>query len=80
MIIKGEWVIERVKKRHESMNDLRFIGLNDNISSIRINRGRWKICTKKNYQGKCVTLTRSVLNLKSLKMNNKISSIQYLGD
>ena len=79
-IIKGERRIDRVRERHARMDDLRFIGLNDSISSIRINRGRWKVCSDKDYRGKCVTLTHSVANLKNLKMNNKISSIRYLGD
>ena len=43
-IINGERALERVRKRHANMDDLRFIGLNDNISSMRINRGRWKVC------------------------------------
>lgn len=65
--------------RHKKTSDLRFVGRNDAISSIVIKSGRWQICTDKGYRGTCKVVTSSIDNLKSIKMNNKISSIRYLG-
>ena len=70
---------QRYARRHSSLSDLRFIGLNNNTTSIRVNRGRWKVCSKPNLGGTCKTISASTAHLKSLGMNNKISSIEYLG-
>ena len=71
----GRW-----QHRHNHQHDLRFIGRDDAITSIVVKKGRWQICSKKNYQGTCRVVTANVDNLKSIKMNNKISSLRYLGD
>ncbi len=62
------------------MRDLRFVGRNNAISSIVVKSGRWELCTRKNYQGTCRVVDRSIDNLKTINMNNKISSIRYLGE
>ena len=61
------------------MNDLRFVGRNNAATSIKINRGRWQVCTKRDFKGTCKVLSASVSNLRSIKMNDKITSIRYLG-
>ncbi|PQA86037.1 hypothetical protein [Hyphococcus luteus] len=82
-ILDGSYVrydMSRYRKRHSSMSDLRFIGLNDSASSLRVKRGRWEVCAKKDGGGRCAVVDSSVSNLGSLKLNNKISSIRYLGE
>ncbi len=75
----GRLDFDRWTYRHGKMHDLRFIGRDDAISSIVVKSGRWQICSKKNYRGTCKVVSRSIGDLKSIKMNNKISSIRYLG-
>jgi hypothetical protein len=51
-------------------------GLNDNIRSIRIIRGRVQACEDRLFGGRCVTLTRSYADLNAVGMGNRISSIR----
>ena len=78
--LPADWDLSRYNERHANMNDLRHIGINDSISSIRINRGRWRVCSKRDGGGNCVNLDASVANMRDHKLNNKISSIEYLGE
>jgi len=60
-----------------AIDDLRRIGRNDSISSIRVPPGTgWKLCEHTGYDGSCVTVTEDVPNLSALGMNDKISSIR----
>ena len=53
-----------------------FRGFNDNIRSIRVQRGRAQICTDSRYNGRCVTISQSYRDLNSIRMGNTISSIR----
>ncbi|MDJ0709668.1 MAG: hypothetical protein QNJ14_04720 [Woeseiaceae bacterium] len=76
----GRLDFDRWEHRHSKMDDLRFIGRNNAITSVVVKKGRWQICSKKNLQGTCKVVSANVDNLRSIKMNNKISSLRYLGD
>lgn len=54
-------------------------GLNDEISSIRVNQGRWQICTDAGFNGRCEVITRSTNALNNIRMNDNISSIRRIG-
>jgi hypothetical protein len=57
--------------------DLRDLGMNDQISSLRIPRGEvWEVCQDINFQGPCQTFSQSVSDLTSLNWNDKISSLR----
>lgn len=75
----GRLDYRRWRHRQNNMHDLRKIGRHDAISSIEVKRGRWQVCTKINYKGTCKTINATINSLKSIKMNNKISSLRYLG-
>jgi uncharacterized protein YcfJ len=52
-------------------------GLNDRISSIVIDRGRWEVCEDSRFRGRCVVLRRgSYESLDEMGMNNRISSVR----
>lgn len=53
-----------------------FRSFNDNVRSIRIVRGAAQVCVDARYRGQCVTVRRSNPDLRSLRMDNRISSIR----
>ena len=56
------------------------IGLNDRVSSIVVERGRWELCSDANFEGRCVVLRRgSYDSLSRMGMNDAVSSIRPLG-
>ena len=63
---------------NDSQPELRDLGRNDAISSVRVKSGRWQLCTKKNYGGKCKIWTDDDPDLSKSKFNNKVSSIRML--
>lgn len=50
------------------------IGMEDKISSIQVNSGRWLICEDDDFRGRCVTVDRSIGQLSRIGMEDKISS------
>ena len=48
----------------------------DTAGSIRINRGKWLVCSDANYRGHCEVLGRSVRDLNEFELDNKISSLR----
>lgn len=54
-------------------------GLNDEVSSIAINRGRWQVCTDGYFRGECRILDRSISGLTYIRLNDKITSIRRVG-
>ena len=54
-------------------------GLNDKVSSIAINRGRWQVCTDGYFRGECRILDRSISGLTYIRLNDKITSIRRVG-
>lgn len=56
--------------------DLSAVRFNDTASSIQINRGTWLVCEHADYRGQCEFLDRSVSDLGSLGLNDKITSFR----
>lgn len=54
------------------------IGLNDRVASIDLSRGsgRWLVCTDAGYRGRCITIDRSVRDVRQIGMRNAISSLR----
>lgn len=62
----------------DDIPDLRLLGLNNQVSSIRVLGGRWQICARINYGG-CVNITGNIPDLRGSGFNNVISSIREGG-
>lgn len=58
-----------------AVNDLRRVGMNDTISSMRM-RGEWTACTDANFRGQCQTFSGDVSSLRPSGMNDRISSLR----
>lgn len=54
-------------------------GFNRRAQSVTVGRGVWEVCEGRNYTGRCVTLDRSVSNLRTYNLNNRISSVRPIG-
>lgn len=55
--------------------NLRDIGFNNKADSILISQGSWIVCTRRDLEGRCQVIDRSVRNLDRLDLGEKISSI-----
>lgn len=62
----------------DTIPDLAYSGLDDQITSVRVLRGSWQLCTGRDFTGQCWTLDADNPNLKALGANDKISSIRRL--
>lgn len=62
----------------DSIPDLYGSGLDDMITSVRVLRGSWQVCSGRDFNGQCWTLEADNPNLKALGANDKISSIRRL--
>jgi len=49
--------------------------INDKTSSLRVT-GAWEVCENANFKGKCVTIAQDIPDLKTIGMNNNISSVR----
>jgi hypothetical protein len=58
------------------VSNLRSSGMNDAISSIRISRGDWEICTDANFRGDCRVIRGDQRDLSRMGLNDKISSLR----
>ena len=54
--------------------------MNNRAESITVGRGEWQVCEGIGFGGRCVTLNRSIANLSSLGMSDRIRSVRPLGD
>jgi hypothetical protein len=61
---------------HHNVPNLRNYGFNNRAESMHA-RGRWLVCTKANYRGRCHTIRGSDPHLG--RLGDKISSLRYLG-
>ena len=59
-----------------AISDLRQFGFNDRAVSLR-GTGRWQLCSKTNFRGRCVTVRGSQSHLGGVA--GEVSSIRYLG-
>ena len=62
------------------VRDFNSIGLNDRVSSIRVDSGTWQFCEDANFQGRCFTLNRDEPNLAGSSMDDRISSARPVAD
>ncbi len=60
----------------EDVPNLRSLGMNDAISSIRLSRGTWEVCEDANYRGRCEIVRGDIRDLRNTGMNDKISSLR----
>ena len=60
----------------QNVTDLRRYGFNDRAQSMHA-RGRWLVCTKVNYRGRCHTIRGSDPLLG--RINGNVTSLRYLG-
>jgi hypothetical protein len=51
-------------------------GMEDRISSIRVDSGRWMVCVDDDYRGRCEVIDRSIARLTRMGLDDKISSIR----
>ncbi|MND78683.1 Beta/Gamma crystallin [compost metagenome] len=60
----------------DEVPNLRHMGLNDAISSIRLSRGAWEVCEDANYRGRCQVISGDMRDLRSTGLNDRISSLR----
>jgi len=60
----------------QEIPNLRNSGLNDAISSIRLDRGSWEVCEDANYRGRCQIISSDVRDLGRTGLNDRISSLR----
>jgi len=51
-------------------------GLRRRAQSVTIGSGMWELCEGRNFTSRCVTLERSVPNLRTYNLNNRVSSLR----
>jgi hypothetical protein len=56
------------------------IGLNDRISSIRVESGTWEFCEDADFRGRCVTVSRDERDLAGSGFDDRLSSARPVGD
>lgn len=57
--------------------NLRNVGMNDAISSLRMGRGdRWEVCEDANFRGRCEVISGDERDLQSRRLNDRISSLR----
>ena len=65
---------------NKGISDLSRYRFNDNVSSLRINSGKWEVCEHANFRGRCQIVDASTSRLNGLRLNDNISSIRPVGD
>lgn len=77
-----DWYIVLYDETIYRGNPTNYIGvetdLNKRARSVTIGRGTWELCDGKNFTGRCVTLNRSVSDLRSYNLRNRVSSLRPL--
>lgn len=53
--------------------------INNQISSMHVNSGRWQVCSGVNFTGRCEVISRSLSSANTIWMNDQISSIRRVG-
>ena len=65
--------------RGESTN-LAGAGFEDQISSIVVRSGRWQVCSRPDFRGDCIELTRGEYPQLAKNMNHRIESVREIGN
>jgi hypothetical protein len=53
--------------------------MNQRAESVTVGRGEWQLCDGIGFAGRCITVSKSVPNLNSLGMRDKIRSVRPVG-
>lgn len=61
----------------EAKSDLSYVAFN--VRSIRVTGGSWELCSKKNYHGRCRTVSADMANLLPLGFSREIGSMRPVG-
>lgn len=80
---KGRYIIVYNQTNYRG-NPRRFTGAVSNLGSrkvrsVTIGRGRWEICTDRNFHGDCITLDQSVPDLSTEGFAGYVKSIRPAG-
>lgn len=62
----------------DSVTDLAGSGLDDQITSVRVMRGSWLLCSARDFNGECQTIDADSPNLKTINLNDRVTSIRRL--
>ena len=62
------------------VRDFGAIGLNDRISSIRVDSGTWEFCEDADFRGRCITLSRDERDLAGSGFDDRLSSARQVAD
>jgi hypothetical protein len=60
----------------DSVPSLYGSGLDDQITSVRVLRGAWLLCSAPDFRGDCQTVDADTPNIKTLNLNDRVSSIR----
>jgi len=60
----------------DTVPDLAGSGLDDLITSVRVLRGSWLLCSARDFRGDCQTIDADSPNLKTINLNDRVSSIR----
>lgn len=62
----------------DSVPDLAGSGLDDETTSVRVLRGSWLLCSARDFGGECRTVDADSPNLKTINLNDRVTSIRRL--
>ncbi len=65
----------RISIRNE-VSDLQRAGFSDRASSLRLQGGKWEVCDRPHFGGRCEIIQRSINNLERIDMGDRISSVR----
>lgn len=78
---EGEGFRGRAFTADRQIGNFERFGFNDRASSVVVDRGRWEVCEDAGFRGRCVVLRRgSYDSLRSMGLNNSISSVRPIGE
>jgi len=78
---EGEGFRGRAFTADKQIGNFERFGFNDRASSVIVDRGRWEVCEDSGFRGRCMVLRRgSYDSLRTMGMNNRISSVRPVGE
>lgn len=61
----------------DSVRDLSSVGLGNQLSSVRVRGGRWRLCRKPGFRD-CFEVSRDTPDLRNLGLNDQVSSVERI--
>jgi uncharacterized protein YcfJ len=78
---QGEGFRGRAFTAERALPNFKGGGVNNFASSVVVERGNWEVCTEAGFRGSCAVLRKgSYDSLRSMGMNNRISSVRPAGN